>query len=189
MSDTRSATSNQGIVAGLLGDDKATIEQVQHYITPIIKNKLFSYPDWEDVRQQCLLNILVSLRKTQSVHNVWGFIRKVTICHVIDHNRRHQVQRTIFDDAFDETDRASEPSDHGGAGLPHPEDFIDRELFLYVYQRIGDVCRRLFYALFITGLSYAETSTELGTTEGNLRVRLKRCRDKALALRDEALSG
>ena len=48
-------------------------------------------------------------------------------------------------------------------------------------------CRRA-WGLILAGRSYAEISEELGTTEGALRVKLLRCRRKAIALRAASTS-
>ena len=163
---------------------------VAEAITPLIKSKLFSFSEWEDVRQQCLLNIVVALREIDRVHNFWGLVRKIAICHVIDHNRRIQLTRSVFADR-QKGDGSGDDIDPIAAAVDRkssPEEQVANEdLFLYVYQRLEETCQKLFYLVFLRGRSYVEASRELQITEGNLRVRLKRCRDKAVELRDQSL--
>lgn len=162
------------------------IDEVSRYVTPLIKSKLFAYSDWEDVRQQCLMNIVVTLRKIDRVRSFWGLVRKITVCHVINHNRRLQTRRAVFEEPSGGGSQGDWLTEQPSAASPHSEDLVNRELFLYIYQRISEVCRRLFYLLFIKNLTYQEAASELDISEGNLRVRLKRCREKAVLLRDEA---
>lgn len=61
-----------------------------------------------------------------------------------------------------------------------------RDLALRVLAEMSEECRRLWQMLF-EGLSYQQMSQVLGVAEGALRVRVLRCRRKALALRQELL--
>lgn len=64
----------------------------------------------------------------------------------------------------------------------------DRDLLTRVLVQVSRDCREL-WRLIVAGLSYREMSLRLGVAEGTLRVRVLRCREKAVVLRDELLSG
>jgi RNA polymerase sigma factor (sigma-70 family) len=63
-----------------------------------------------------------------------------------------------------------------------------KDLLLRVLDRVPADCREL-WRMIHAGLSYREMSTRLGVAEGTLRVRVLRCREKAVAVRAELLRG
>jgi RNA polymerase sigma factor (sigma-70 family) len=58
----------------------------------------------------------------------------------------------------------------------------DLDLLLRVLEQTPDGCREL-WRMVVAGLSYREMSLRLGVSEGALRVRVLRCREKAVNLR------
>jgi RNA polymerase sigma factor (sigma-70 family) len=175
------------ILDGIRGNADWAVRVVSDAITPLIRHKLFSFEDWEDVRQQCLLKIVVAMRRIENIESFWGLVHKVTVCHVINCNRRVEKTRGVFEPNATEDTNADRVADAPARSAPHDEDVDNRNLFLYVYQRIEETCQRIFYLLFLEEKTYPEAARELDISEGNLRVRLKRCRDKATALRAEAV--
>ncbi|MDH3197464.1 MAG: hypothetical protein OEO21_04410 [Candidatus Krumholzibacteria bacterium] len=181
------------ILDGLRAREDWAAEVVRERITPLVRSRVYAFPDWEDVRQGCLLNVLKTVRAAGEIENLWGLVRRVTICHMIDHNRRHQLSRTIFSHPGDDpgAERAeAAPNTPEGAADPAAgldERLADQELFAYVFQRLGQACQQLFRALFLEERTFEEAADEIGIARANLRVRLKRCRDRAVALRDQAL--
>jgi RNA polymerase sigma-70 factor, ECF subfamily len=63
-----------------------------------------------------------------------------------------------------------------------------RDLLLRVLAETSDECKSLWQMVF-AGLSYQEMSVRTGVSEGALRVRVLRCRRRAVALRDEIEAG
>ena len=85
-----------------------------------------------------------------------------------------------------QNDRTEAIPDRG----PLPGDaYTDRQLFQHVLRRLSGPCRKLLCLLFRDELSPAEAAAALDITEGNLRVRLNRCRDRAVSIRDQTLAG
>jgi DNA-directed RNA polymerase specialized sigma24 family protein len=80
--------------------------------------------------------------------------------------------------------------DDGRAGglLPRTEmeDPAERDLLLRVLDRSSQECRELWRMLLL-GLSYREMSQRLEVAEGTLRVRVLRCRERAVSTRSELL--
>jgi len=62
-----------------------------------------------------------------------------------------------------------------------------RDLAVRVIREIPQECRRL-WGMLVEGLSYSEMSERWGVAEGALRVKVLRCRKKAMAIR-ERLAG
>lgn len=62
------------------------------------------------------------------------------------------------------------------------------DLMVRVLSASSEECRRL-WAMVAEGLSYKEMSVQLAVSEGALRVRVLRCRKRAIEARDRLLSG
>jgi len=60
------------------------------------------------------------------------------------------------------------------------------DLLTKVMEQVSEECRKLWQMIF-AGLSYREMSEQTEAKEGALRVRVLRCRKKALELRDQLL--
>ena len=58
----------------------------------------------------------------------------------------------------------------------------DKDLLLRVLDRVPQDCREL-WRMIVAGLSYREMSLRMSVAEGTLRVRVLRCREKAVAAR------
>jgi DNA-directed RNA polymerase specialized sigma24 family protein len=54
-------------------------------------------------------------------------------------------------------------------------------------EETSDECRRL-WLMILDGMSYQQMSQRLGASEGALRVKVLRCRKRAIAVRDRLLS-
>lgn len=64
----------------------------------------------------------------------------------------------------------------------------ERDLLLRVLDRATQDCRDL-WRMIVAGLSYREMSQRMDVAEGTLRVRVLRCREKAVAMRAQLLDG
>jgi RNA polymerase sigma factor (sigma-70 family) len=62
----------------------------------------------------------------------------------------------------------------------------DKDLLLRVLDRVPQDCREL-WRMIVAGLSYREMSLRTQVAEGTLRVRVLRCREKAVAARQDLL--
>ena len=60
-------------------------------------------------------------------------------------------------------------------------------MLLRVLEGTSAECRSL-WQMILDGMSYQDMSLQLGASEGTLRVRVLRCRKRAVAIRDELLS-
>jgi len=69
-----------------------------------------------------------------------------------------------------------------------PEKQEDRDVLLQVLRSAPQDCREL-WRMVVAGLSYREMSLRLNVPEGTLRFRIIRCRERAMAARQELLRG
>jgi RNA polymerase sigma factor (sigma-70 family) len=176
------------IVEALRNDEDWAVAELSRRVTPIIRNKIYAFDDWEDVLQQCLLEIVVFVRSAATITNLWGLVKQVAVTTVIDHNRGHQKSRARASHPPKGVDGEPEnPTAHLPDRRPLPDAVLEgRDLFLYIYQRIGKTCREIIDLVYIEGITYERAAEELGVQEGALRVRIHRCRERALRIRSEA---
>lgn len=64
----------------------------------------------------------------------------------------------------------------------------DKDLLLRVLEQVPPDCREM-WRMIVAGLSYREMSLRLSVAEGTLRVRVLRCRERALTARRELMAG
>jgi len=86
-------------------------------------------------------------------------------------------------DSGDESEEAAFPG-AAVANEGHGERSEVKDLLLRVLERVPAECREL-WRMIHAGLSYREMSARLAVAEGTLRVRVLRCREKAMAARAE----
>lgn len=104
-----------------------------------------------------------------------AFVRHVAKCTAVDALRREKRVQSL-----------KENVKHSPPGNPNPEELMisDEEMRLYVRMRdqVGADCLALWDMLLVEGLTYKEIAKKLKTSDGALRVRNLRCKEKALAL-------
>jgi RNA polymerase sigma factor (sigma-70 family) len=178
------------LTEALRNNEDWAVTEISRRVTPIVRNKIYSFDDWEDVLQECLMEVVAAVKACTVVNNLWGLVKRVAITSVIDHNRATQKSR----------ERHSNPpaggegeTDNPTARLPDRRPLPDavlesRDLFLYIYQRIGKTCRQIIDLIYINGVTYQRAAGELGIEEGALRVRIHRCRERAMRMRAEAVA-
>jgi RNA polymerase sigma-70 factor (ECF subfamily) len=137
---------------------------------------------WDDVLQDVRLEVtrLLGQGKFRGESSLRTYLWRV-VSHTCLDQLRARGKRQWTD--LEEVDKAD-----GGRGpsQPPPSRIEDRDLLLRVVGRVSQDCRDLWRHI-VMGLSYREMSVRLGVAEGTLRVRVLRCREKAVSLRDELL--
>ncbi len=128
---------------------------------------------WEDVVQDVLLEL--SRSDLSNVLSFRAYSRTVMINACIRRYQRQQVRNRIssLDEALAE------------AGLEPVAPAVDRlslDTMQRVWERASLPCRRL-WSLIVQGFRYDEMAELEGESAGALRVRAKRCRDRAKAER------
>jgi RNA polymerase sigma factor (sigma-70 family) len=136
---------------------------------------------WDDVLQDVRLEVTRLLRGSafRGESALKTYLWRV-VCHTcLDRIRAHGRWRWAELDGMEEWEADAILGDPGGRIEPESKD-----LLLRVLEGVSEDCRRL-WSMLLAGLSYREMSRRTGVAEGALRVRVLRCRKRAVELRAE----
>jgi RNA polymerase sigma-70 factor (ECF subfamily) len=140
---------------------------------------------WEDVLQDVRLEVtrLLGDGKFRGESSLRTYLWRVVSHTCLDQIRSQgKWQFTDLETVDQEDGRASGPP-RVAVGDP-----AERDLLMRVVDRASPDCRDL-WKMIVLGLSYKEMSQRLQVAEGTLRVRVLRCRERAIALRSELMAG
>jgi len=170
--------SDRALVEGFLEGNADCLTQLDVWIGQVLRHPgLRLGNDVEDVAQQVRRKLLASFRdgRFQGTASLRTYVWRIAQHAAIDHlrHRRTQLSPLSIDDVAEPSDPAMTPE---GALLQRER----RSLFALVLDRLGEACRELFHLIVFEELSYAEIARRLGTTEGAIKVRALRCREKAV---------
>jgi RNA polymerase sigma factor (sigma-70 family) len=166
----------------LLAGDANTVAHIRKWIRLAFgrfRSRLGAYQ--EDVEQDVLLELVASLQseRYRGTSGLRTYVRAFVDHKCIDRLRaaRRRTWLSIGDIELESTD-------------PSPFDKLDedegRQLARQVIEEIPVACRQL-WRMILDGESYREMSRRTGTSESTLRVRVLRCRRRALMVRARLL--
>jgi RNA polymerase sigma-70 factor, ECF subfamily len=138
---------------------------------------------WDDVLQDVRLEVtrLLGSGKFRGESSLRTYLWRV-VSHTCLDQLRAQSKWKWSD--LDDLDPADEPA--GAAIISSRQE--DKDLLLRVLDRVPRECHEL-WRMIVAGLSYREMSLRMDVAEGTLRVRVLRCREKAVSARQELLGG
>lgn len=181
------ATEDQEIVASFLRGDADAVKTLDGWISRAAWPYQRRLADrWEDVLQEVRLEVtrLLGQGKFRGESSLRTYLWRVVSHTCLDQIRSQKKwQWTDLDDL--------EERGNGSTYLPQqttPTGQEDRDLLLRVLAQVPQDCREL-WRMILAGFSYRDMSLRMGVAEGTLRVRVLRCREKAVALRSELLAG
>lgn len=139
---------------------------------------------WEDVIQDLQLELfrLLDSGRFRGDSRLRTYLWRVVNHSCLDRLRR--LERRPQDE-LDEEQGLHEPAARAAGDRRRWHE--SRDLVERVLRRLSDECLRL-WRMILAGHSYREMSAELGVAEGTLRVRVMRCRRRALEVRRELLA-
>jgi RNA polymerase sigma factor (sigma-70 family) len=137
---------------------------------------------WDDVLQDVRLEVtrLLGSGKFRGESSLRTYLWRV-VSHTCLDQIRAQIKWKWA--SLDDLDLGDEPVSTAPA-IPARQE--DKDLLLRVLDRVPRDCREL-WRMIVAGLSYREMSLRTQVTEGTLRVRVLRCREKAVAARQDLL--
>ena len=171
------------VVAKYLRGDPETISTVDGWI----ERAAWPYQRrlahrWDDVLQDVRLEVtrLLGDGKFRGESSLRTYLWRVVSHTCLDQIRSQTKWQWADLETLDQEDGRA-------TGSPRPAvDHVERDLLLRVLDRASQECRELWKMLLL-GLSYREMSQRLEVAEGTLRVRVLRCRERAVVLREELL--
>jgi RNA polymerase sigma-70 factor, ECF subfamily len=178
--------NDQEVVTQFLRGDREAVGTVDGWISRAAWPYQRRLADtWDDVLQEVRLEVtrLLGQGKFRGESSLRTYLWRV-VSHTCLDQLRARGKRQWTD--LEEVDKAGNGGDPARQAAPARAE--DRDLLLRVLGKTSQDCREL-WRLIVHGLSYREMSLRMGVAEGTLRVRVLRCREKAVALRNELLEG
>jgi RNA polymerase sigma-70 factor (ECF subfamily) len=136
---------------------------------------------WDDVLQDVRLEVtrLLGSGKFRGESSLRTYLWRVVSHTCLDQLRAQSKWKWSDLESLD-------PADEPVSTTAIPSRQEDKDLLLRVLDRVPQECREL-WRMIVAGLSYREMSLRVDVAEGTLRVRVLRCREKAVAARQELL--
>lgn len=171
--------SDRAVVAGLLDGDEASVRRVRSWIRKAAAGYRSSLAEeMEDLEQEILVALVEQLTRGDFRYEsrCETYVGRMVQYKCIDRLRSRARHSWVDLDSLDL------PSSERSAlqGLESQETSI---LALRVASGLSEACREL-WSMIHEGLDYQTMASRLGVREGTLRVRVLRCRRKALAERE-----
>lgn len=137
---------------------------------------------WDDVLQEVRLEVtrLLGQGKFRGESSLRTYLWRVVSHTCLDQLRAQRKWKWTGLETVDQEPEGLEPVPSGSTRQEN------RDLLLRVLERVSGDCKEM-WKMIVAGLSYREMSLRLGVAEGTLRVRVLRCRERALAARQELL--
>lgn len=178
------ATEDQDMVARFLRGEADAVRTVDGWISRAAwpyQRRLVNR--WDDVLQDIRLEItrLFSQGKFRGESSLRTYLWRVVSHTCLDQIRAEGKRQ------WTDLDELLEGAGDGPLVDPAPVRHEDRDLLRRVLERVSGDCREM-WRMIVAGLSYRDMSLRMGVAEGTLRVRVLRCREKAIALRAELLA-
>lgn len=175
-------TSDQEVVTRYLRGDAEAVGTIDGWISraawPYQRRLANRYDDvLQDVRLE--VTRLLGQGKFRGESSLRTYLWQVVSHTCLDQLRSQGRWQWADLEEIDESRNALPPASGGGR-------HEDRDLARRVLERVSEECREL-WKMIVIGHSYREMSQRLGVAEGTLRVRVLRCRERAVAARAELL--
>ncbi|MEM7481429.1 MAG: RNA polymerase sigma factor [Acidobacteriota bacterium] len=159
----------------------SAVEGWIHHAAQPYRRRLMA--QWDDVLQDVRLEItrLLQLGTFRGESALKTYLWRV-VCHTCLDRIRSQSRWNWSDlDAMPDYEAETILTDSDPKLRQESKDLLER-----VLGEISDECRKL-WTLVLRGLSYREMSQQMEVAEGTLRVRVLRCRKRAIELRQKLL--
>lgn len=185
MVEKRVSSEDEALIRGFLQNDLEAIGTIDRWITQASRS--FRYRlgnDFEDVLQEIRLEIQVLLRsgKFRRESELKAYVQTVARNTCLDRRRALGRLGQYLLDVDD--DVLTQQLQEGLISSSFEPEHEQRDLMRRVVAELPENCWQV-WAKIVAGFSYAEIGEALGIREGTLRVRAKRCRQKAIEIREQ----
>ncbi len=170
-------TSDQLLADDFLSGERAAFETIAQWIRLAAgRHRARLHSEWDDVVQDLLLAVTAVLRDGgfRGDSSLRTFVWR--LAHYRCLNRIRDAARRSESELEEKANQIADPKS------PVLDRMLKREsenLLLRFLDSVSEDCQRL-WRLILAGRSYREMSQEIGVSEGVLRVRVLRCRKKAV---------
>lgn len=173
---------SEAFIEAYLQGDAETVAEVDRWIQGAARSyfrRLAS--QWDDVLQDVRLEVYKAL----SSHQFRGEANlKTYVWRVVNHSCLDLVRKASRW-RWTDIEQSSEAQEIADQRLEDTTlSLSTTDLLTKVMERVSQECRKLWQMIY-SGLSYREMSAELEVKEGALRVRVLRCRKRAVEVREE----
>ncbi len=170
-------------IDGLIAGDAASVRMVRSWIRLAAgRYRRFVANDLEDLEQDVLTSLVTGLANDsfQFASRLETYVSRMVHYKCIDRMRAASRRQWVNVEDLDLVDEDT-------SALDVIQQQQMSQLALRVAASLGERCRGL-WNMIREGLSYAEMAEKTGVAPGTLRVRVSRCRSKAIAERDRIVS-
>lgn len=177
--------ADDALVAGFLSGQAESHRQVDRWIREVVASRgLRLGADAEDVAQEVRRKLLSALRqgRFEGRSSLRTYVWRVAQSTAIDHLRSRARRPSV---SLDDVPETASPQAGPDAALERRE---RRQALRHVFASLGEDCRRLWALIVFEELPYAAIAGRLGISEGNVKVRALRCREKARQLHAERVT-
>ncbi len=171
--------SDRELAADFLRGDPEAVETISRWLRQAAGRYRRRLPaEWDDLLQDLLLEATTALQEGafRGDSKLRTYVSR--IAHYRCLNRVRDLARRPESELGERAQRVPDPA------RPVVERLVEREsedLLLRFLDTVSAECQRL-WKLILAGRSYRQISREVGVSEGALRVRVLRCRRKAVTL-------
>jgi RNA polymerase sigma-70 factor (ECF subfamily) len=164
--------TDQELIQGFLEGRKPEYIRVHGWITAMVRSRLWdNHVAPEDVVADTLMKLLLNLRDEsfRLESTLKTYVQRIALYTLVDAGRRRKRLKPIADG-----NTLSDPS------TPHSllEDEEEQQLIDRAMSMLPESCRRMFEMALHERMKYREIARRLGSTEGAIKTRLSRCRDR-----------
>ena len=164
------------LVRGFAAGDPGAVAAVRRWIRGAalaFRHRLGG--ELDDVEQEVLLALTEAVRgsRFEGRSSFATYVRRTTLYKCVNRDRRHRRWQGVPVEDLDLAASGPDPEQQAQTAA-------ELRASLRVLAGMSEGCRRL-WAMLHDGLTYGEMSAALGLAPGTLRVRVLRCRQKALA--------
>jgi RNA polymerase sigma-70 factor, ECF subfamily len=164
--------TDQELIRGFLDGGKTEHDLVREWISSMVETRLWDgriSPD--DVISDTVLKVLLNLRDDsfRLESSLKTYVQRIALYTLVDAGRRERRHDPMAEDT------ATIESE-----TPHTrlEDAEERELIDRAISILPESCRKLLAMVLLEGMRYKDIAAQLSSSEGAIKTRFSRCRDR-----------
>ena len=178
------AGADDARIAGLLRGDAESLAELRRWVRGAVSPYRFRLaPEIDDLEQEVALELIETLRAGgfEGRSLLATYVRRMVHYKCLNRLRAARGKFRVDPDDVELVDREPSPFERAKRRS-------ELDLALRVLAEMPESCREL-WSMIHRGLGYEAMSERLGIAAGTLRVRVLRCREKAISARDRMAAG